>query len=35
LDHELSIPSSAINMGVDQGAWPTSQQFIFGIAFGL
>ncbi len=35
LDPELSIPSSAINMGVDQGAWPTSQQFIFGIAFGL
>ena len=24
-----------INMGVDQGAWPTAKQFLFGITFGL
>ena len=24
-----------INLGVDQGAWPTPKQFIFGITFGL
>jgi len=35
LDPELSIPSSAINMGVDQGAWPTAKQFMFGITFGI
>jgi len=35
LDPELSIPSSAINMGIDSGAWPTTQQFLFGISFGI
>jgi TonB-dependent starch-binding outer membrane protein SusC len=35
LDPELAIPSSAINMGIDSGAWPTAQQFLFGISFGL
>jgi hypothetical protein len=33
LDPELY--TSGINMGVDQGAWPTAKQFIFGISFGL
>ncbi len=33
LDPELS--GGGINMGVDQGAWPTAKQFIFGISFGL
>ncbi len=35
LDPEIAIPSSAINMGIDSGAWPTRKQFIFGITFGL
>jgi TonB-dependent starch-binding outer membrane protein SusC len=33
LDPEIS--SVGINMGVDQGAWPTPKQFMFGITFGL
>ena len=33
LDPELA--GGGINMGVDQGAWPTPQQFMFGITFGL
>ncbi|MFO7573626.1 MAG: TonB-dependent receptor [Bacteroidales bacterium] len=33
LDPEIS--SGGINMGVDSGAWPTPQQFLFGISFGL
>ncbi|HEX2969009.1 MAG TPA: TonB-dependent receptor [Bacteroidales bacterium] len=35
LDPEIAIPSSAINMGIDSGAWPTAKQFMFGISFGL
>ena len=35
LDPEIAIPSSAINMGIDSGAWPTRRQFLFGISFGL
>lgn len=33
LDPELA--GGGINMGVDSGAWPTPQQFMFGITFGL
>lgn len=33
LDPEIS--TGGINMGVDSGAWPTRQQFLFGISFGL
>jgi TonB-dependent starch-binding outer membrane protein SusC len=33
LDPEIS--TVGINMGVDQGAWPTARQFLFGITFGL
>jgi TonB-linked SusC/RagA family outer membrane protein len=33
LDPEIA--GAGINMGVDQGAWPTPQQFMFGITFGL
>ncbi len=33
LDPELG--SSGINMGVDQGAWPTPRQFLIGITLGL
>jgi hypothetical protein len=33
LDPEIS--TVGINMGVDQGAWPTPRQFMFGITFGL
>ncbi|MBK7133985.1 MAG: TonB-dependent receptor [Bacteroidales bacterium] len=33
LDPELA--GAGINMGIDSGAWPTPQQFIFGITFGL
>jgi hypothetical protein len=33
LDPELAI--SGINMGIDAGAWPTTQQFIFGITLGI
>jgi TonB-linked SusC/RagA family outer membrane protein len=33
LDPELS--TGGINMGIDSGAWPTPQQFMFGITFGL
>lgn len=33
LDPELA--GAGINMGVDQGAWPTPKQFMFGITFGL
>jgi hypothetical protein len=33
LDPEIS--TGGINMGVDQGAWPTPKQFMFGITFGL
>ena len=29
------IYTTGINMGIDSGAWPTPQQFIFGITFGL
>jgi TonB-linked SusC/RagA family outer membrane protein len=29
------IYTSGINMGIDSGAWPTPQQFLFGISFGL
>ncbi len=35
LDPEIAIPNSAINMGIDSGAWPTTKQFLFGISFGL
>jgi TonB-linked SusC/RagA family outer membrane protein len=36
LDPEISLGSaSGINLGIDSGAWPTPQQFIFGITFGL
>ena len=33
LDPEIA--TAGINMGVDQGAWPTPKQFLFGITFGL
>jgi TonB-linked SusC/RagA family outer membrane protein len=33
LDPEIS--TGGINMGIDSGAWPTPQQFLFGISFGL
>ena len=33
LDPEIA--GAGINMGIDSGAWPTRQQFIFGITFGL
>lgn len=33
LDPEIA--AVGINMGVDQGAWPTPRQFMFGITFGL
>jgi TonB-dependent starch-binding outer membrane protein SusC len=33
LDPEIA--GAGINMGIDSGAWPTPQQFIFGITFGL
>jgi len=33
LDPEIA--AAGINMGVDQGSWPTPQQFMFGITFGL
>jgi hypothetical protein len=33
LDPEIA--TVGINMGVDQGAWPTPKQFMFGITFGL
>jgi TonB-linked SusC/RagA family outer membrane protein len=33
LDPEIA--GAGINMGVDQGAWPTAKQFMFGITFGL
>ncbi len=33
LDPEIA--GAGINMGVDSGAWPTPQQFMFGITFGL
>lgn len=33
LDPEIS--GAGINMGVDQGAWPTSKQFLFGISLAL
>jgi len=33
LDPEIA--TVGINMGVDQGAWPTAKQFLFGITFGL
>ena len=33
LDPEIA--GAGINMGVDQGAWPTPKQFMFGITFGL
>lgn len=33
LDPELA--GAGINMGIDSGAWPTPQQFIFGLTFGL
>jgi hypothetical protein len=33
LDPEIA--TVGINMGVDQGAWPTARQFLFGITFGL
>jgi hypothetical protein len=29
------IYTGGINMGIDSGAWPTPQQFLFGITFGL
>jgi hypothetical protein len=29
------IYNTGINMGIDSGAWPTPQQFMFGIVFGL
>ena len=29
------IYNAGINMGIDSGAWPTPQQFLFGISFGL
>jgi len=29
------IYTTGINMGIDSGAWPTPQQFLFGISFGL
>ncbi|HCI54841.1 MAG TPA: TonB-dependent receptor [Bacteroidales bacterium] len=29
------IYTGGINMGIDSGAWPTPQQFIFGLTFGL
>jgi TonB-linked SusC/RagA family outer membrane protein len=33
LDPEIA--GAGINMGVDQGAWPTPKQYMFGITFGL
>jgi len=33
LDPEIA--GAGINMGVDQGAWPTAKQFMFGLTFGL
>jgi TonB-linked SusC/RagA family outer membrane protein len=33
LDPEIS--GAGINMGIDAGAWPTTQQFLFGITLGL
>jgi TonB-linked SusC/RagA family outer membrane protein len=33
LDPEIA--GAGINMGIDQGAWPTAQQFMFGITFGI
>jgi TonB-linked SusC/RagA family outer membrane protein len=33
LDPEIA--GANINMGIDSGAWPTPQQFLFGISFGL
>lgn len=33
LDPEIA--GAGRNMGIDQGAWPTPQQFLFGISFGL
>jgi TonB-linked SusC/RagA family outer membrane protein len=33
LDPEIA--GAGINMGIDSGAWPTPQQFLFGISFGL
>ncbi|MDO9339942.1 MAG: TonB-dependent receptor [Bacteroidales bacterium] len=33
LDPEIS--TGGINMGIDSGAWPTAQQFMFGISFGI
>jgi hypothetical protein len=33
LDPELA--GAGINMGIDSGAWPTAQQFMFGITFGI
>jgi hypothetical protein len=33
LDPEIA--AVGINMGVDQGAWPTPKQYLFGITFGL
>jgi len=33
LDPEIA--GAGINMGIDSGAWPTPQQFMFGITFGL
>jgi hypothetical protein len=33
LDPEIA--GAGINMGIDSGAWPTPQQFMFGIQFGL
>ena len=33
LDPEIA--GAGINMGIDSGAWPTPQQFMFGISFGL
>jgi hypothetical protein len=29
------IYNTGINMGIDSGAWPTPQQFMFGLVFGL
>jgi hypothetical protein len=37
LDPEIGswTNNAGINMGIDSGAWPTPQQFLFGISFGL
>jgi hypothetical protein len=37
LDPEIGTwaNNSGINMGIDSGSWPTPQQFLFGISFGL